>query len=293
MTDVLLVTCAELPEGEPRGDLLVKELAARGLTAAWVVWDDPAVDWAGARAAVVRSPWDYERRRDEFVSWAHRAGALTTLVNSAEVLCWNTDKRYLLDLVAAGLPVVPTLVAEDESELGPVIAEFATAVVKPTVGAGGRGVVLFDLEPGGPEGIDESRLGPGPWVVQPLVQSVRTEGETSVFVLGDEVVSQVGKRPAGGEIRVHEEYGGRSDAVPVTEEARELALRTVATAQDLLGTRFGYARVDLMRGDDGTLLVSELEVADAGLYLHLVPENAPALAEAVFRLLETADGAGT
>lgn len=293
MTDVLLVTCAELPEGEPRGDLLVDELGNRGLTATWVAWDDPAVDWAGARGAVVRSPWDYERRRDEFLAWAHRAGALTRLVNGPGVLAWNTDKRYLLELAEAGLPVVPTLVAEDESELGPAIAEFATAVVKPTVGAGGRGVVLFDLEPGGPDGLDESRLGAGPWVVQPLVESVRTEGETSVFVLGDEVVSQVAKRPAGDEIRVHEEYGGRSVAVPVTEEARALALRTVATAQDLLGARFGYARVDLMRGEAGRLLVSELEVADASLYLHLVPENAPAFAEAVARLLEAGDRAGT
>lgn len=293
MTDVLLVTCAELPEGEPCGDLLVDELGDRGLTSTWVAWDDPAVDWAAARAAVVRSPWDYEWRRDEFLAWAHRAGALTRLVNSPEVLAWNTDKRYLLELAEAGLPVVPTLVAEDESELGPAIAEFATAVVKPTVGAGGRGVVLFDLEPGGPDGLDESRLGAGPWVVQPLVESVRTEGETSVFVLGDEVVSQVGKRPAGAEIRVHEEYGGRSVAVPVTEEARTLALRTVATAQDLLGAQFGYARVDLMRGEDGTLLVSELEVADASLYLHLVPENAPALAEAVARLLGTVQAPGT
>ncbi|HEX6248713.1 MAG TPA: ATP-grasp domain-containing protein [Nocardioidaceae bacterium] len=286
MTDVLLVTCSEVPEGEEGGDLIVAELGRRGLSGVWAVWDDPDVDWAGARLALVRSTWDYERRRGEFLAWAHETSRLTTLVNTAAVLEWNTDKAYLLDLVDAGLPVVPTLDVADESELAPAIATFGTAVVKPRVGAGGRGVVLFDLEPGGPAGIDESQLDEGPWVVQPLVESVRTEGETSVFVLGGEAVSQVSKRPSGGEIRVHEEYGGSMDAVPLTDEARALAVRTVATAERRLGTALPYARVDLMRMDGG-LVVSELEVTEPGLYLDVVPANASAFAGVVAALLHT------
>src|SRR5690606_40554184 len=97
------------------------------------------------------------------------------------------DKRYLAELYAAGLPVVPTLVAEDEGELPPAIATYEHAVVKSTVGAGGRGVVVFDGVPGGPEEIDESALLAGPWVVQPLVESIRSGGEHSVFVLGGQI----------------------------------------------------------------------------------------------------------
>lgn len=285
MTDVLLVTCAAWPAGEPGGDLVVRELADRGVSAAWVAWDDPGVDWAEARRVLIRSTWDYERRRDEFIDWARKVQQLTTLVNTAQVVEWNTDKIYLLDLIGAELPVVPTLGVDSEFELAPAVAAFEPAVVKPRVGAGGRGVVVFDLEPGGPEGLDESQLQPGPWVVQPLVESVHTEGETSVFVLGGRVVSQVRKLPASGEIRVQEEYGGTAEAVEVTTEAGELALRTVEVAEKLLSTVLPYARVDLMRLADGQLVVSELEVVEPGLYLDVVPGNAAAFADVVADLL--------
>jgi glutathione synthase/RimK-type ligase-like ATP-grasp enzyme len=283
MTDVLLVTCAEWPDGEPGGDLLVADLAARGLEARWVVWDDPAVDWSAAGAVAVRSTWDYEHRRDAFLAWAGTIGP--ALLNGAEVFAWNTDKRYLVDLAATSLPVVPTVSVEDESELGPAVAEFLPAVVKPRVGAGGRGVVVFDGEPGGPEGLDESQLGLGPWVVQPLVPSVRTEGETSVFVLGGEVVSQVRKVPGAGEIRVHESYGGRSEPAAVTGEAAEVARAAVAVVRSLLDVDLPYARVDLMRGEDGVLMVSEVEATEPGLYLDLLPGNAVAFGDLLEKVL--------
>ena len=136
MTAVLLVTCAEWPDGEPEGDLLVRELAARGVDAAWAVWDDPGVDWAAARMVWVRSLWDYQHRRDQLVDWARRVQDVTTLVNTAAVIEWNTDKAYLLDLHEAGLPVVPTTTIDSEFELGTAVAEVAPAVVKPRVGAG-------------------------------------------------------------------------------------------------------------------------------------------------------------
>lgn len=283
MNDVLLVTCAALPDGEPDGGLLVADLASRGLAARWVCWDDPDVDWSSARLVAVRSTWDYEVRREEFLAWAGKVGP--TLLNGAEVFTWNTDKSYLVELGATSLPVVPTVSVEDESELAPAVADFMPAVVKPRVGAGGRGVVVFDGESGGPEGLDESNLGIGPWVVQPLVPSVRTEGETSVFVLGGEVVSQVRKVPGGGEIRVHESYGGRSEAVPLSAEAAEVARATVAAVQALLGVELAYARVDLMRGEDGVLMVSEVEATEPGLYLDLVPGNVAAFGDLVERVL--------
>ena len=284
MTDVLLVTCAAWPDGEPEGHLLLEDLAARGLSAEWAAWDDPDVDWHRARIVAVRSVWDYQSRHAEFLGWAASVGP--TLLNGAEVFAWNTDKAYLLSLIDAGLPVVPTLLADDEGELAPALAAFERSVVKPRIGASGRGVVIFDGRPGGHPDLDEALLEPGPWVVQPLVESVRSEGETSVFVLGGRPVGQVRKRPApGGEIRVHEEYGGQSVAVPLTEEAAALARRTVDVATRLLGRALPYARVDLMRAADGTLLLSELEVTEPGLYLDVVPEMAAAFGDLVEELL--------
>jgi glutathione synthase/RimK-type ligase-like ATP-grasp enzyme len=276
VTEVLLVTCAALPEGEERGDLLVDALARRGITARWVPWDDPATDWSAAGVVAVRSTWDYEWRRDEFLSWARSVGP--GLLNGAEVFAWNIDKSYLLDLEAAGLPVVPTVVARTPSDVVEAVEAFGASVCKPTVGASGRGVVAI-------QGEEASPSGEGPWLVQPLVASVRTEGETSVFVIGGRAVSQVRKLPAGAEIRVHEQYGGRSDAVPLSEEHCELATRTVRVAGELLEADLSYARVDLMRLADGRIAVGELEAIEPGFYLDLVPEAAEAFGALVERLL--------
>ena len=103
----------------------------------------------------------------------------------------------------------------------------------------------------------------------------------SVFVLGGEPRSMARKLPAGGEIRVHEEYGGTTVEVPRTAEAADLARRTVRAAERLLGTTLDYARVDLMRLDDRVLAVSELEVTEPGLYLDELPGNGAAFASVV------------
>jgi glutathione synthase/RimK-type ligase-like ATP-grasp enzyme len=260
--DVLLVTCAPLPDGEIDGHLLVEDLAARGVTSRWVAWDDADVDWSLAGVVAVRSTWDYESRREEFLDWAAKVGP--ALLNGADVFAWNTEKDYLLDLLAAGLPVVPSVLAGTRGEVAVAARGFGVAVCKPVVGAGGRGVVVLDRP-------DATIDGEGPWLVQPLVESVRTEGEISVFTIDGRPVAQVRKLPGAGEVRVHEEYGGRSGAVPLEEEHAELAARTVRVAERLLGARLAYARVDLMRLADGTLAVGELEATEPGLYLDLVP----------------------
>ncbi len=267
---VLLATCAAMPAGEEWAgtNLLLSALQARGFDARWVVWDDASVDWSEGLVAV-RATWDYEQRLPEFLAWAR---SLPWMLNSAATFAWNTDKAYLVELSGAGVDVVPTVSADSTDGVLSAIASFGHAVVKPRVGAGGRGVVV--VGDGGPA----DDLGRGPWVVQPLVESVREEGETSVFVLDGEVVSQVQKLPAAGEIRVHETYGGTTRAVEVSEEAAGLARRTVRAAERLLGERVDYARVDQMRGPDGRLLVSEIEMTEPGLYLEVLPGNADAFA---------------
>jgi glutathione synthase/RimK-type ligase-like ATP-grasp enzyme len=285
--DLLLVTCAAWPDGEPGHVHLDDALAEAGVDARWVAWDDARVDWSSALVAV-RSTWDYDGRLTEFLDWAR---SVPRLLNGADLFAWNTDKAYLVELADAGVPVVPTLVVDGEESLPEAIAasldrHSGAAVVKPRVGAGGRGVVLFDGTDGGPPDLDESMLGPGPWVVQPLVESVRTEGEGSVFVLGGEVVSAARKTAAAGEIRVHEQYGGSTVAVPVSEEAGELARRTVVAAEAILGHPLDYARVDQMRLANGALAVSELEATEPGLYLDELPGNGAAFAAVVRRRLD-------
>jgi glutathione synthase/RimK-type ligase-like ATP-grasp enzyme len=281
---VLLVTSRNWPQGEPGAPHLDRALADRGVESRWVVWDDPAVDWSAADLVAVRSTWDYIEQPEALLAWARLVERGTRLLNGADVFAWNVDKAYLADL--PGVAVVPTVTAGTVPELAAAVGRFGTAVVKPRIGAAGAGVLVVD-DPADPrlgQEIDdhpELHNGRGPWVVQPLVESVRTEGETSVFVLGGRAVSQVDKTPAGEEIRVHEHFGGRSLPVALRGEAAALASDALNAAARVLGRPLDYGRVDMMRLADGTLAVGELELVEPGLYLDVLPDNAGPFADLV------------
>jgi glutathione synthase/RimK-type ligase-like ATP-grasp enzyme len=274
---VLLATFQLLPDGEAGGDTLLAALAERGIDAAWARWDDPDVDWAAADLVAVRSTWDYQRRAAEFLAWTRAVG--DRLLNGAEVIAWNADKAYLRDLEAAGVPTVPTALLDDDSlvdGLSGALAEWGTAVVKPRTGAGGVGICVVSS-------VSDERLEglvAAPWVVQPLVESVRTEGETSVYVFGGRATTQVHKVPGDGEIRVHELYGGRSRPVPLTADHAALAESAVRAAAAQHGRRIDYARADVL-SHHGRLVVSELELIEPGLYLGVAPGNAEHFADLV------------
>lgn len=277
MPDVLLATFHAMPAGEPGHPALDEELARRGISSHWVLWDDPQVDWAGARVVAARATWDYETRLPEFLDWAERVEAAgPTLLNGAAVFRWNTDKRYLVELAAAGVPVVPTILVDGTDDVRTAVDRWGRAVVKPRVAAGGRGLlVVDDAETWAP-----TPTPPGPWLGQPLVESVRSDGEVSVFVLDGRAVSQVRKVAAAGEVRVHEQYGGRSFLDDLDPATAELAEATVEASGLLAGAELSYGRVDLMRYD-GAWLVSEVEATEPGLYLDVIPGNAVPFADAV------------
>ena len=275
---VLLATFCLCPEGEEGGALLVEALARRGVGAAWASWDDPAADWAGADLVAVRSTWDYQRRLPAFRSWLERVAATTPFLNGTDAFAWNVDKGYLAEL-GATVPTVPGVAVDDDDLLGGLrtaLARWGTVVVKPRIGASGVGVVVARRT----DDLALAGLTPGPWLAQPLVESVRTRGESSVVVLGGRALAQVDKVPGAGEVRVHEEYGGTSRAVALDPEAAALAHAAVAAAEEILGHPLDYARVDLMELDGG-LVVSELELIEPGLYLDVVPGVAEAFADVV------------
>ena len=292
---VLLATDGGHPQGEHGAPVLDAVLAARGVDARWARWDDPAVDWAGADLVAVRSTWDYVSRPGEFLDWAASLDQ-ARLLNGADVFAWNHDKRYLADL--GDLPAVPTLVADDRDSVSRAVAHFGTAVVKPCVGAGGAGLIVV-TDPDDPRLGQPVRSRPdypevdGPWVVQPLVESIRTHGEVSVYVLDGRLVQRFDKSPGADDVRVNEEFGGQVRAAEMGDVGG-LAMR----AHDAMAERFGrpmdYLRVDLLRWG-GDWVVSELELIEPGLYLDVSPANAEPYAALLAQRLRQVPrgGAGT
>jgi hypothetical protein len=192
---VALVTCAALPQLDADDRLLLAPLARLGITGDPVIWDDDRAEWDRYDLAVLRSPWDYALRRKEFVGWA---AAVPRLLNAASVVAWNTDKRYLAVLAAAGVPVVPTAwLAPGDGWSPEPVGEY---VIKPTVSAGSRDTSRYDLtDPARCElaraHVDRLHADGRSVMVQPYLHRVDTVGETALIYLGGRYSHAIRKGP--------------------------------------------------------------------------------------------------
>jgi hypothetical protein len=112
---------------------------------------------------------------------------------------------------------------------------------------------------------------------------VEGEGELSLLFIEGEFTHAIRKQPAPGDFRVQHEYGGSEERVEPSGE--ELALGQAAL--NAAGFKTLYARVDVMRGNDGALCLMELELVEPALFFGHAPEAARRLAggiEALYRL---------
>jgi len=272
MSMVHLLTGEQMPKPDSETHLLTAELTRLGVAHRVLRWTDPAVG-AGADLVVVRTPWDYIHRRDEFLATCRSAPA--AVLNQPDVLEWNSHKGYLVEMAAAGVPVVPTrlVAAGGNAELH----EDGPLVVKPAVSSGSRGAGRFEAGDPGAAGHLAALVADRDALVQPYVSSVSERGERSLIFFGGRFSHAVDKIPARGDYRVQEMYGGRyrrHRPTPPEMAAAERAL-AAAPADALL-----YARVDLVEGGDGPL-VMELELIEPELFLALDPDAPAGLATGI------------
>ncbi|MGI8683769.1 MAG: ATP-grasp domain-containing protein, partial [Acidimicrobiales bacterium] len=176
---IALASCSHWPGG--RGDHagLAEALAARGARAEWVPWDDPTADWSDYDLVFLRETWDYPPKLPAFLDWVDSLAAGSTVVNPPAVVRWNHHKGYLLELAAAGVPVVPTtLVAGGATDLDAAVraAGADVVVVKPAVGIGGNDARRGRAhDPATTEHLREL-LRAGDVLVQPYLPSIETTG---------------------------------------------------------------------------------------------------------------------
>ncbi|MDQ3758918.1 MAG: hypothetical protein M3331_03100 [Actinomycetota bacterium] len=286
---IALATCSVMPDQFTDDQLVAEELAKLGADVTYEPWD-AELEWAGFDAVAVRSPWDYSRRREEFVAWADAAGP--QLHNPADLLRWNSDKTYMGDLEAAGLAVVETEFVEpgDAWEGGD-----QEVVVKPSVSAGGRDTGRF-----GPWVHDEARAlikaihsSGRTAMVQPFQASVDNAGETALVFIDGELSHSLRKRSV---LRPDEVAPTRKTDLMVAEamydpelvtsgaheaDELELAERIVSHVAERFGYVPLYARIDMLRDRDGAPVLLELEAVEPNLYFDQAPQGARRLAEAI------------
>jgi hypothetical protein len=281
-----LVTCADVPDLDADTRLLIDPLAALGVSAIPAVWDDPNIDWSVFDLAVVRSPWDYLHRRAEFLAWANR---VPRLANPADVLEWNTDKRYLQELADSGLPVVPTIWLQPEQQwTSPTNGEW---VIKPAVSLASLDTGRYRLDDPGQRrlAVDHVRrlqLAGRTVMVQPYLAGVDTEGETSIVYVGGAFSHALRRGPVldGPDTGIDRrfQHDWEHDLREQQPDTSQLALAEQVLAAVPGGPeRLLYARVDLLPGSDGEPVLIELELTEPVLFLSYAPGAADRFAAAI------------
>jgi len=275
-------------------DLLPLESSLReaGADVTIAEWDRPH-DWSRFDIALLRSTWDYPQRLAEFFDWAEAVSQQAKLLNPLPVAKWSSDKHYLGELAKSGVPTVLTKFVEphqhpEQQITGllsqPDVHEF---VVKPAVGAGSRDAQRFGRE----EKEDAARHAQRMLnekrgvLLQPYLSRVDEFGETALVYFEGEFSHAIRKGPLlkrreapTTELFAKETITARMpDAAELSVGARALQALPFETPL--------YARVDLIRDQDGEPVVLELELVEPSLFFPFEVRSADRFAAAVLRAL--------
>lgn len=309
---IVVATCSEARGVDDDAPLLRAALENLGATVVEHDWDDTAIDWAAHHLVVIRSTWDYVSRRHEFVEWTRRVESVTRLANPAEVVRWNTDKHYLAELAAVGVPTVPTTFIEpsstsptdprasgaDHDDAVTLLrssllpgADSEGFVVKPTISAGSLDTVRYPPPTSDPDALLAAaahlssllRAGRSA-MVQPYMSRVDDDGETGLVFFDGRFshafrkgpLLSVGNGPVEG-LFAPEVIDPRSP----TDAELELAGGVLDECRRITGRHLVYARVDLVPGDGGRPVLQELELTEPSFFLGTDPGAAGRAAEAI------------
>lgn len=240
-------------------DALRAPFADLGMEVIDVDWADQTQDWASYSAVIIGTTWDYWDHAEEFLRTLDKIEQQTRLFNSAQLVRWNSHKSYLKDLAEEEVRVIPTLWIDQVDD-----AAFRNAfealgsddlVFKRQVGAGADG--QFRLSP-----TDPRPEMPHPMMVQPFMPKIQEEGEYSFIFIYGSFSHALLKQAKAGDYRIQSTYGGVETAITPSDED----LADAAAILDILREIPLYARVDMLRGDDGRLLLMELELIEPYLY---------------------------
>lgn len=197
------------------------------------------------------------------------------VLNPVPLLRWNSDKRYLAELGANGIHVIPTRLSEhlDEVALADARAAFGEElVIKPPVSASAYGTYRL----GSSDPLPEDSRG-RTMLVQPFLRSVADEGEYSIMLFGGQFSHAIVKKPKAGDYRVQPHLGGTEVPCAPPEGAIELALAALGGAP----AEAAYARVDMVRDNEGRLAIIELELIEPSLWLQHAPDGGESFARAL------------
>lgn len=262
-------------------------LVSMGCSVAWIDWHDGAA-WEGFDAVVIRSTWDYSENIEEFQSTLERIACSTRLINPLELVRWNLSKNYLTERFA-GFPQIPGIRLGTDRALDPArwfdLFSADVLILKPLIGAGSSGILRVTREN---EDLLIKAIQAAPrqeFLLQPFLPSITGKGELSFLFFGRRFSHAVLKKPASGDFRVQEEFGGSIAPIRQEDYPREFDLAQ-RVWQAILPAPV-YARIDLVWLPDHSPALLEVELTEPALYFRSDPQAADHFAYAVLQNLES------
>jgi glutathione synthase/RimK-type ligase-like ATP-grasp enzyme len=246
---------------------LLPYLQGKGFDITQEIWDDPAVNWGDYDVALLKTPWDYHEKIEEFKTWLALLESLQVrLLNDYDTVRWNMDKHYLKEVSAAGFEVIPSLFLE-QGWKGDLVALFEklktdSIIVKPCISGGSKNTVvvrLADAAKAYATVVDLLSL--GDFIVQPLMEEVQNGEWSHIFFKGRHSHTIL-KKPKEGDFRVQQMYGGT--IVPLNPD--EPVISHAASYIQHFAKDSLYARVDGLMVN-GKFMLMELELIEPFLYL--------------------------
>jgi glutathione synthase/RimK-type ligase-like ATP-grasp enzyme len=246
---------------------LIDFLIRKGLDVVPAIWNDENIDWNSFTIAVIKSPWDYHNHLNEFLNWLdHLVKLGIKVLNPVEIIKWNSNKHYLKDIAAKGLPVIPAEYLKQGAHFDSRFFDlFGTdkLVVKPCVSAGAQNTITVNKN-NFSERIDEigQLLKEQDYMVQPFAEEIKN-GEWSFLFFNGKYSHCSLKTPKQGDFRVQHYHGG-SISYPTPDP---LHIEQAGTYVKNLPKPALYARVDgVVINNLFTLM--ELELIEPYLFLN-------------------------
>ncbi|HEY0974529.1 MAG TPA: 30S ribosomal protein S6--L-glutamate ligase [Solimonas sp.] len=172
-------------------------------------------------------------------------------LNESVAITRARDKLRALQLLArkgVGLPCTGFAHAPDDTGGLIQLIGGAPMVIKLIEGTQGQGVVLAETDKAAESVIDAFRELDAYFLVQEFIEEARGT-DIRCFVVGDQIVASMQRTAKAGEFRSNLHRGGSAQAVRITREERETALK----AARIMG--LNVAGVDLLRTKRGPMVM--------------------------------------
>ena len=268
-------------------DLVKIALENQGLKVLRLSWDDSGFNWSTTKYILFRTTWDYFDRFTEFSTWLENVSKQTKLLNSKDIIHWNLDKHYLLDLQQKGIHICESFFVEKGTSFSLLeISEklqLNNFILKPCVSGGGRHTYKINKESIEKHNtIFNNLISKEAMIIQPFQHNIIDKGEISLVIINGVYTHAVLKIAKKGDFRVQDDFGGSVHNYTPNKKEISFAEKCIEACSE---TPI-YARVDIFIDNNNELALAELELIEPELWFRNHTNAADKLANAIKILID-------